>query len=124
MCIREKAENQRDERLFEKIHQVMEMDGQAGLAAKVCMFAGLTESEVAYCHNQEVCNNPCCNCHKLHIINRRNGMTVVVVNWSRGGRRIYLALLPTLLWEQFRTLTGFNESDIRATAKIVKKETG
>jgi hypothetical protein len=51
-------------------------------------------------------------------------MTTIVINWNRDGRRIYLALLPTLLWEHFRALTGFSESDIRTAAEIVKKETG
>ena len=102
------------------------MDGQAGLVAKVCMLAGMTESEALYSFNQEICDNiPSCSCHKLHIINKRNGMTTILVGWADhdNGSRIYFALMPTLLWEHFRAITGFDDLDIRTSSKIVKKET-
>ncbi|HEX2557917.1 MAG TPA: hypothetical protein VHK86_06310 [Nitrososphaera sp.] len=120
-----RTRNNREEKLVEKIHQLMAVDGQAGLAAKVCMLAGLTESEVLYCFNQEICDNSGCSCHKLHIINKRNGMTIIVINWTRDhGRRIYFALMPSLLWERFRELTAFNESDIRSASKATKEAAG
>jgi hypothetical protein len=124
MSTRARSKKQREERLVEKIHQMMAIGGQAGLVAKVCMLAGLNESEALYCFNQEICDNSpgCCSCHKLHIINKRNGLTVVVINWSRrNGRRIYFAMMPTVLWERFRGLTTLNEADIQAMNKILKK---
>jgi hypothetical protein len=52
-------------------------------------------------------------------------MTVVIINWTRDHcRRIYFALMPTLLWDRFRALTAFNESDIRAAGKVVKESAG
>jgi hypothetical protein len=49
-------------------------------------------------------------------------LTVVVINWSRrNGRRIYFAMMPTVLWERFRGLTTLNEADIQAMNKILKK---
>jgi hypothetical protein len=32
--------------------------------------------------------------------------------------------MPSLLWERFRELTSFNESDIRAADKVVKQSAG
>ena len=117
-----RSRNQREEKLVEKIQQLMAIDGQAGLVAKVCMLAGLTEREALYCFNQEICDNFCCSCHKLHIINKRNGMTIIVINWTRDhDKRIYFALMPTLLWERFRSLTTLNEADVRAANSILKK---
>jgi hypothetical protein len=127
MDTQSRSKNQREEKLVEKIHQLMAMDGQTGLVAKVCMLAGLTENEALYCYNQEVCDNSAsrCSCHKLHIINKRNGMTIIVINWARDhGRRVYFTLMPTLLWDRFRALTAFNESDIRAAGKVVKESAG
>jgi hypothetical protein len=116
---------QLDDKLVEKIQQLMAIDGQAGLTTKVCMLAGLTESEAMYCYNQEICDNYCCSCHRLHIISKRNGLTIIVMNWARDhGRRCYFTLMPTLLWERFRELPAFNESDIRAASKIVKEAAG
>ena len=117
--------NKQNEKLIEKIHQIMEIDGQAGLTIKVCLLAGLTESEALYCFNQEICDNFCCSCHKLHVITKQNGVTIIILNWTRdNGRRIYFAILPTLLWQRFRELASFNEADIIAAAKVVKKAAG
>jgi hypothetical protein len=123
--MRAKLKSNQHDKLVEKIHKLMAIDGQAGLVAKVCVLAGLTEDEALYCYNQEICDNSCCNCHKLHIINKRNGMTIVIINWARDhDRKIYFALMPTLLWDRFRALTAFNESDIGAADKVVKESVG
>lgn len=119
-----RSRNQREEKLVEKIHQIMAIDGQAGLVAKVCMLTGLSEDEALYCYNQEICKNSGCydSCHKLHVLNRGNGMTVILIDWAHNsGSRIYFAMMPTLLWERFRALTTLNEADVRVASGILKK---
>jgi intergrase/recombinase len=111
-----------DNYVDEKVRLLMAIPGDIGLTVKVGLFSGLREEEIVYIHDQEVCNNMGgCDCHKLHIHHKSNGMTIVVVNWFRGHKKCYFTILPTRLWEQFRFIACFNAVDIRIAHQVTKK---
>ena len=92
---------------------------------KVGLFSGLREEEIIYIHNTEICNNLAgCSCNKLHVINKPNGLTVIIINWSRAHKKCYFTILPTKIWEQFRQVADFSNIDIDIAHKLTKKMAG
>lgn len=122
----DRHKRQLDDIIAKKVEQLMSIEDEVGLAIKTCLLGGLTEDEAIYAYSMEQCNNSGhCECHKLHVIERKNGVSVVILNWGRKHRgRIYFAILPTMLWQRFRDLASFNEADVGAAKKIVKKAAG
>jgi intergrase/recombinase len=87
----------------------------------VGLFSGLRQDEIVYMHDAEICSNlGGCNCNKLHVINKSNGFTIVVINWFRGNKKCYFTILPTSIWEEFRKVPNFNEVDIEVAHKLQK----
>jgi hypothetical protein len=76
----------------------MKIEGHIGLTVKVGLLSGLREEEIIYIHKTEICDNlEGCDCNKLHVFNKNNGTSVIVVNWFRGHKKCYSTLLPTPL---------------------------
>ena len=117
-----------DEGYIGRMSKVVANDvkGELGLIARAGLFTGIREDELVYIHNTPVCdnkNNWICDteqCKNLHIINKKNGMTVVVVNWHRRGKHCYFTILPTTLWNRFKTLPKFSYYDIKSTHLYLK----
>ena len=108
-----------------KIKDLMTIQGEIGLTVKIGLFTGLREEEIIYIHNTDICGNlGGCDCNKLHVINKSNGLTVVVINWFRGHKKSYFTILPTVIWEKFREVTNFNDVDIDVAHKLTKKIAG
>jgi intergrase/recombinase len=106
----------------EKLKLLMQVQGEIGLAIRIGLFTGLREDEVVYIHSTEICNNKGgCTCQKLHVTNKSNGLTVVLINWVRGHKKCYFTILPTMLWQQFRNLKSFTDADIDIAHKMTKK---
>lgn len=125
-----KRHRRSDDVLADKIEQLIEMENDGGgLAIKVALLTGLRAEELIYAFSEEVCTNSatiCCTCDKLHLIEKRNGLTIVVVNWLRNSEKkrqrcCYFTLLPTVLWQRFRSLSSFNESDIKSAEKVLEE---
>ena len=60
--------------------------------------------------------------NKLHVVNKSNGLTVVVINWFRGHKKCYFTILPTTIWQQFRNVQNFTHIDIDIAHKLAKKD--
>jgi len=105
-----------------KVRDLMKIEGQIGLTVKVGLFSGLREEEIVHIHKTEICDNlGGCDCSKLHVINKRDGVSVIVVNWFRGHKKCYFTILPTAVWNQFRELKSFDSVDIEVAHKLTKK---
>jgi hypothetical protein len=79
-----------DNFVVNKIKDLMAIQGEIGLTVKIGLFSGLREDEIIYIHNTEMCNNlGGCNCIKLHVIDKSNGVTIIVINWFRAHKPIY-----------------------------------
>ncbi len=105
-----------------KVKHLLAIQGDIGLTVKVGLFTGLREEEIIYIHNTELCGNlGGCDCNKLHVVNKPNGLTVVVINWFRGHKKCYFTILPTVMWEKFSNIPNFNHVDIDIAHKLTKK---
>jgi intergrase/recombinase len=62
--------------------------------------------------------------YKLHLVNCKNGMTVIAIGWTRGNKKALATILPTNYWNKLRGLSRFDYSDIAATHKIMKRDVG
>jgi hypothetical protein len=107
-----------------KIRRLMAISGAAGLTIKIALLTGLRPDEVLYMHRQEICEIQNCDCHKLHIVKKENGLSIVIINWFRDHKRCYLAILPTRLLSSFRDLVSFDSGDIDRAGSIVKQTVG
>lgn len=109
----------------EKINQVIRMTGDIGFTCKIGLFSGLRETEICYIKEKEICKQSFgCQCDLLHIVDCKNELTVIAINWTRGQKKALATVIPTQLWNRLRTMEKFDYSDIAAAHKILKRETG
>jgi intergrase/recombinase len=105
-----------------KISALMAIEGEIGLTVKVGLFTGLREDEIIYVHQKEICSNLAgCSCARLHVVNKPEGLSVVVINWHRGHKKCYFTIIPTNIWNQFRELPSLDYSDIKIAHGLTKK---
>ncbi len=122
-CSRQKKVFLVDDNFVEvKLKQLLKVEGEIGLTIRMGLFTGLREDEIVYAHNMEICDNKGgCSCEKLHVVNKPNGLSIVLMNWIRGHKKCYFTIVPTKLWEQFRNLLVFSDADINIAHKMTKK---
>lgn len=98
-----------DNYLEEKIQMILQLQGEIGLIVRFAMFSGLREDELIYIHKKEVCPNlGGCSCEGLHVIEKPNGLSIILIQWYRGHKKCYFSIVPTALWKAFRSLSLFN----------------
>jgi intergrase/recombinase len=98
-----------DNYLEEKIRMVLQLQGEIGLIVRFAMFSGLREDELTYIHRNEVCSNlGGCSCERLHVIEKPNGLSIILIQWYRGHKKCYFSIVPTALWKAFRSLPFFD----------------
>ncbi len=107
-----------------KARQLMSIQGDSGIAVKTALFSGLREEEMIYSYSQQICLNDSCKCNNLHIITKLNGISIVGLNWVRKAKRCYFTILPTTLWDRFRSLVPFDSSNIAKANIVVKQSAG
>src|SRR5438874_477284 len=75
-------------------------------------------------HDKEICRNePGCKCNNIHPIEVDGlGITIVGINWIRGNKKVFVTILPTKAWEQFRELPKFDRHDIVAAHSMTKRD--
>ena len=115
-----------DQYVVSKIEKLMTIQGDVGFIIKVGLFSGLREEEIIYSHGREICpDNAGHKCDKLHVINKPNGMSIITLNWFRGNKQCYFFIMPTNIWNQFRSLSRFTrKEEINSAHNIVKREVG
>jgi intergrase/recombinase len=98
-----------DNYLEEKIRRVLQLQGEIGLIVRFAIFSGLREDELVHIHKKEVCSNlGGCSCERLHVIEKPNGLSVILIQWYRGHKKCYFSIVPTSLWKAFRSLHFFD----------------
>jgi intergrase/recombinase len=107
-----------------KVRQIMSTLGDTGVILKTCLLSGLRPEELEYIYSQELCTNTDCSCSNLHVIDKGNGLVIVIIRWFRKKKKTYLAIMPAGLWFRFRSLPSFSSSDINIANRVVKKEAG
>lgn len=93
--------------------------------ARLGLLSGLREQELVYIKEKDVCDQGYgCDCDKLHLVNCKNGLTIIAIGWTRGNKKALATILPTNYWNKLRALSRFDYSDIAATHKIMKRDVG
>jgi intergrase/recombinase len=94
--------------LEEKLKTLLEIQGEIGLIVKMGLYSGLREEELVYVHKRPMCSNlAACGCDKLHVVDKPNGTSVVLIQWHRGHKKCYFSIIPTDLWIAFKKLSSF-----------------
>jgi hypothetical protein len=99
----------------------MSIHGDAGIAIKTALLSGLRVEELAYTYNQQICKKDTCDCKKLHVIQKPNGLPIVIVNWFRRQKKCYLAIMPSRLWDNFRGIVSFSEGDTKYAESVARR---
>lgn len=107
-----------------KTRQLMSIAGEPGITIKTALLSGLRVDELAYVYNQPMCEQDSCNCKKIHMTTKSNGLTIVQVNWIRKQKKCYLAILPSRLWQNFRAIVPFGERDLKNAEAVAKRIAG
>ena len=69
------------------------------------LYSGLRGEEISYTHDTPVCNNLSgCNFQNLHIIDKNNGFSIIVLNRIVGQKHSYFTIVPTKIWDEFKGL--------------------
>ena len=94
------------EDLRERINAVLCIrSDEFDILIKFALFSGLRGTEIEYCHQTPLCENLTnCVCTNLHVKDKRNGFSVIVVNRSFGQKYCYFSIVPTRIWKQFKEL--------------------
>jgi intergrase/recombinase len=97
-----------DNYLENKLKLLFEMNGDMGLIVKFGLFSGLREDEMVHVYNKTLCNNLSgCVCEKLHVLDKPNGTSIVLIQWHRGHKKCYFTIIPTEIFKAFKELSSF-----------------
>jgi intergrase/recombinase len=98
-----------DNYLDEKLRILLQLQGEIGLIVRFAMFSGLREDELVYAYRKEICSNlGGCSCENLHIFEKPNGVSIILIQWHRGHKKCYFSIVPTTIWKLFRSLSFFD----------------
>jgi intergrase/recombinase len=96
--------------------------GELAILIRFALFTGLRGEEIAYVHCKPLCTKlASCNCENLHVVNKANGISVIVVNRIMGQKHCYFTIVPTSLWLDFRALPKA-DYELRKFAHLSIKE--
>ena len=66
-----------------------------------------------YVYNKDICPDKSgCSCSKLHVIEKPNGVSVVLIQWHRGHKKCYFTLVPTKVFKAFKVWMLLNTDHI------------
>lgn len=104
--------------------KVLEIEGEIGVITKFAFFSGLRGEEITYVHETSNCDSlKGCTCDKLHITHKENGISVVVLNRIIGQKHSYFTIVPTLLWNEFRSVGRVTKDERNIAHMIIKSQT-
>jgi intergrase/recombinase len=114
-----------DEGYIDKmVRKALEISGDIGVLIKFSFFSGLRGEEITYVHETTICNSLVgCNCNNLHITHKENSVSIVVLNRIVGQKHSYFTLVPTRLWNEFRSLTKVTKEERKIAHIIIKNQT-
>lgn len=114
-----------DEGYIDKmVHKALEIDGDIGIIIKFAFFSGLRGEEITFAHETTICDSLAgCNCDKLHITHKQNGVSIIVLNRSVGQKHSYFTIVPTLLWNMFRSLSRVTKEERNIPHMMIKSHT-
>ena len=64
-----------------------------------------------------------CNCDKLHITHKKDDISIVVLNRIFGQKHSYFTIVPTQLWNKFRSLNKVTKEERNIAHMMIKNQT-
>lgn len=106
------------------VRKTLEIDGDMGIIIKFAFFSGLRGEEVTHIHETAICDSLAdCDCEKLHVVHKPNGVSIVVLNRIAGQKRSYFTIVPALLWNRFRSLSKVTKEERNIAHMMLKNHT-
>ena len=114
-----------DENYLEKmIRLALEIPGEIGTIIKFALYSGLRGEEITYVHCTPICNKLSgCGCQNLHIMNKKDGYSVVLINRIVGQKHSYFTIVPPKFWESFRSLPKVEYEQRKVAHALIKSRT-
>jgi intergrase/recombinase len=103
---------------------VLRIPGELGILIQFALFSGLRGEDITYIHNASLCSKLSgCGCEKLHMIEKKCGLCIVVINRVVGQKHSYFTIIPTKLWRDFRSLQKVEYEQRKAAHVLLKSHT-
>lgn len=104
-----------DNFLINNIKTVLQIQGDLGTIVRIALFSGLRGEEISHIHRTQVCQTTGrCNRENLHVVNKSNGLSVILINRVVGNKHSYFSILPTHLWSKFRDMSRVEHQERKA----------
>lgn len=98
--------------------------GDLSKLIRFALFTGLRGTEISYVHTKPICPRlGGCSCDNLHVVNKSNGISVIVVNRIVGQKHCYFTMCPTTLWQDLRSLSGADYEARKFAHQQIRKVT-
>ena len=106
------------------IQSVSEILGEMGTLIKFALYSGLRGEEITYSHSTSICNRLSgCGCQNLHVMDMKNGYSVVLLNRVVGQKHSYFTIISTKLWGCFRSLPKVEYEQRKVAHALLKSHT-
>ncbi|MGI8832494.1 MAG: integrase [Nitrososphaeraceae archaeon] len=114
-----------DENYLERtLKLVLEVPGEMGTLIKFALYSGLRGEEITYAHSTSICNKLSgYGCQNLHVMDMKDGYSVVLLNRVVGQKHSYFTIISTKLWECFRLLPKVEYEQRKVAHALLKSHT-
>ena len=113
-----------EDHIDKMVRKALEIDSDIGIIIKFAFFSGLRGEEITYAHETPICDSlKGCNCDNLHITHKENEVSIVVLNRIVGQKHSYFTIVPTFLWNIFRSLDKVTKEERNIAHMMIKNHT-
>jgi hypothetical protein len=114
-----------DENYLQKmVKSVLQVGGELGNLIRFALYSGLRGEEMTYVHKTAICNKlSSCGCDKLHITEKENGLSLIVINRVVGQKHSFFTIIPIGLWMDFRSLPKVEYEQRKVAHALLKSHT-
>ena len=105
------------------VRKALEIEGDIGIIIKIAFFSGLRGEEITYAYETSICDSLAgCDCEKLHITQKKD-ISIIVLNRIVGQKHSYFTMVPTPLWDMFRSLRSVTKGERNIAHMMLKNHT-
>ena len=106
------------------VRKALEIEGDMGIIIKFAFYSGLRGEEITYAYETSICDSLAgCDCEKLHITQKKD-ISIIVLNRIVGQKHSYFTMVPTPLWDMFRSLRRVKKEERNIAHMLIKSHSG
>jgi intergrase/recombinase len=106
------------------VKSVLQIAGELGILIRFALYSGLRGEEITHIHNTAICGRlSSCGCEELHTVEKKKGLSIVVMNRVVGQKHSYFTIVPTGLWLNFRSLPKVEYEQRKVANALLKSHT-